>query len=194
MFWAYLYIAAWVIFVVLVFWFGIEFWLGPVGRAAPKIPSSRGLRDAVVKEIQKHYPDAKMVLDIGSCYGGMARMVARVLPNAHVIGVEKMLGAFMVSKILRIFWQERNVNFVRADFFKFIEKQARGKNAPMFDIGVAYLLTSMMDRVEAVADDFRVMLVLDFPLPNRKPTRKYKLHKDFLGQHWLYVYENKKIK
>ncbi|MCL2331783.1 MAG: hypothetical protein FWC61_04575 [Proteobacteria bacterium] len=185
MFWVWLYLVVFALFDLIFVTLAIEMFAAKVRREAPEVPSSAHLRAAVISEIRKHYSDAKTVLDIGSCYGGMARIIARNFPKMRVLGTERMPLPFTFSKIARIFWREKNVNFRFGDAFRFIKK------SDGYDIGTAYLLTPMMPRVESVADKFRVLLVLDFPLPNRRPTRKFKLHKDLLGQHWLYVYENK---
>ena len=59
----------------------------------------------------------------------------------------------------------------------------------MFDIAVCYSGTSLMAAIAPLAGQFRVIVSIDFPLPDRAPARTVELHKDRLGQHVLYVYE-----
>ena len=124
----------------------------------------------------------KTVADIGSCYGGLARRIARECPNKNVIALERMPCPMIISKVGDLFSKKSKTKW--ADAFEFIEK-SKG-----YDIGVAYLLPPQMWRVEKLAHKFKVLLILDFPLPNRKSTRAIKLHKTDRMQHMLYVYEN----
>ena len=180
----------WAVLFLLAFETGISFF----SKTAPSLPSQRKMRKAVANEITKHYGNAKTVLDIGSGWGGMARGIARILPGARVIGIEKFLLPFSYSFIIWILFGPRNARFFMGDAFKFINREkGKGNGNYDFDIGIAYLLTPMMPKVEKVMDKFKVLITLDFPLPNASATRTIKLHKDHLGQHYLYVYENADI-
>jgi tRNA A22 N-methylase len=163
-------------------WYLTEFFIGRVVRAAPQVPSSKRLREAVIREINENFPGEKKVIDIGSCYGGLARKIAKECPGTEVVAVERMLLPSTVSKISD-FALRRNSKTYWANAFDYIEKSEG------FDIGVAYLLTPMMARLEKYKNKFKVLILLDFPLPNTKETRKVKLHRDYLGQHWMYIYE-----
>jgi hypothetical protein len=151
---------------------------------APMIPSSHYLRQAVVTEINTHYKQLVSVLDIGSGYGGLARQISRECPEKSVVAVEKMLFTALCSKMIdRV--SRTTSRTIRRDAFDYIEE------SPGFDIGVAYLFPSMMPAVATVRHKFKVLIVLDFPLPYVTPSRKVKLHKDTFtsAQHWLYIYE-----
>jgi hypothetical protein len=183
-----LYLAVYALLVAAIFAVGLDAFIAAVRKDAPEVPSSAKLRAAIIKEILEYYPNAKTVLDIGACYGGMARAIAKAFPNKKISGIEIMPIPFAISGIMKFFRGPKNMDFHLGDAMKFIRK-SKG-----YDIGVAWLLTPMMERVESVADKFGVLLVLDFPLPNRAPARVVRLHKTngwrIKPYHMLYVYEN----
>lgn len=174
-----------ILFSILLILFYIEAGITFFRRTAPQLPSERKLRDAVVSEIRKHYPDARTAIDIGSGWGGMARRIAREFPNMRVVGVELMPLAFACSRLARLFLGPRNCRFVMGDAIKYA---ARAKNK-QFDIAVCYSGDRLMKAVAPLAGRFKVVLSLDFPMPGKKAARVIKLHKDRLGQHMLYVYK-----
>ncbi|MCL2538674.1 MAG: class I SAM-dependent methyltransferase [Alphaproteobacteria bacterium] len=173
----------WLLFAVFMILLCLEVGATFIIRSAPEVPSSRRLRDAVAAEIRKNYPDAKTAIDVGSGWGGMARRVAREFPKMKVTGAELMPLAFICSWIARAVFGPRNCRFVLGDAVKFIKK-SKG-----FDIGICYSGTGLMRAVAPVKNKFKIIIALDFPLPDAKPTRTIQLHKDTLGQHVLYVYE-----
>lgn len=183
MFWFWLYMFLFFIFDVYTILWGIEIFIASFQKVAPQVPSNFKMRQAVVDEIRKYYPNTKRVLDIGCCYGGMANMIGKNFKNMSVTGVEKMVTPYSYAKIVNAIFGPKNVKFVFGDAFKFIESSAK------FDIGVAYLFPSMMKKVKQVAKKFDVLIILDFPLPDVKPKRIIKLNKNHLGQHYMYVYE-----
>jgi hypothetical protein len=172
-----------IVIAVLSLLYCAEMIVGAIIGLAPKVQSSRRLRDAVVRELGKM--DFNSVCDIGSGFGGMCERVARAFPSARVFGIEIMPMPFIMSIVARFFGLiPRRVNFKLGNFF------SRVKKSDGFDVGISYQLPNASKRVESeIMDKFKILIVLDFPLPNRAPTRKIKLHRDFLGQHWLYVYE-----
>ena len=157
-----------------------------IKRIAPPLPSQRKMRTAVICEIAKHYSDAGSAIDIGSGYGGMARTVARKFPKMRVLGVELMPMEFFCSKLFCLLFGPKNCSFAFGDVIKFIESRPEKE----FDIAVCYSGTALMKSISPMANKFKVVLSLDFPLPDHTPVRTIKLHKDGLGQHYLYIYEN----
>jgi len=170
------------------FCYGFDFFIGTCFRQAPEIPSGSKLRAAIVKEIRSYYKNAKTAIDIGACYGGMARYVAQSFPKMQVHGVEKMPVPYLISRVLKFFRGPENMHLHFGDGIRFLKKSEK------FDIGITWLLSCMMGRVETVSDRVGVLLVLDFPMPNRKPTRVVELHTSMLlrrgFKHKLYIYEN----
>jgi hypothetical protein len=182
---AYLVLFTLLIVAILEFWYVGEIIVGALNGTAPKVPSGRRLRAAVVRELDGI--DFHSVCDVGSGFGGMCGRIARAFPSANVSGIEIMPMPYFMSKIARFFRSiPRRVRFYLGDCF------ARIKKSDGFDVGIFYQLPRMSTRVESeIMDKFKILIVLDFPLPNSAPMKKVKLHKDLLGQHWLYVYKTK---
>ena len=183
-FFVYLYLVIFILFDIFILVFGVEQIMRIAcrkKRLAPAVPSSRRLRNAVIKQIAIEMPNVKTVLDIGSGWGTMGRTVAGAFPQAKILGMEIMPCPYVYSVIRGLF--VRNAKFKFGNVFKYLEK-----SGDKFDVGTAYLLTPMMRDVQNYAKRFKVLIVLDFPLPDMKPNKKIKLHSDMLGQHWMYVY------
>ena len=151
----------------------------------PMVPSSKKMRNAIINEINKNYRSMKTVIDIGSCYGGLARRIARECNEKLVIAVERMICPAIISKTSDFFCdiKMKKSKTILSNAFKFIKK------SDGFDIGVAYLFPTVMKQLEELKHKFKVLIILDFSLPNSKPNKKIKLHEDRLGQHWMYIYE-----
>jgi hypothetical protein len=162
--------------------YGAGLLISAFGRIAPPVHSGHRLRKAIADYIANEYPDAKTVMDIGSGWGTMVRAVAKRFPNAAVTGVEIMPVPYLYSIIRCAFVKNTKIFF--GNVFKYLKKTDK-----KFNIGITYLLTTEMKDVEKFLMRFDVLLVLDFCLPDVKPTEKIKLHKDILGQHRLYVYK-----
>ncbi|MDR3208607.1 MAG: class I SAM-dependent methyltransferase [Rickettsiales bacterium] len=180
---------AWIVFVVSViiaiacYLYLFEVFFAMITGFPPKVNSVRKMRDAVIRELKRM--DFYSVCDAGSCFGGMCGRIARAFPSSQVLGIEIMPIPFVMSKIAQLIGLiPRRVRFQLGDFFACVKK------SDGFDVGIFYQFPRTMERVESeIIDKFKVMLVLDFPLPNIKPIRKIKLHRDFLKmQHYLYVY------
>lgn len=178
----YLYLIVYAIVCISIFTIGVEQMVCFAKRQAPSVPSNRGLRKAVVKQIKEDLPEVKTILDIGSGWGTMVRSVAKNNPNAKVTGIEIMPTPFVYSIVRGIF--SRNSKIIFGDAFKYLEK-----GQEQIDLGITYLLTPEMKNVERFLSRFKVLYALDFPLPDVKPYKKIKLHKDMFAQHWLYIYK-----
>lgn len=162
-----------------------------VKKQAPFVPSAKCSRQITLCEIKKHYPNAKNVLEIGSGFGAFSRKIARNT-NASVIGLENMPWCACISKILDIFCFKK-VKTVFCDAFKYLENTDK-----KFDIAIAYLGPKLTPKLLKYKNKIRVLIVLDFPLPDYKPTRtiyggpgKTKMGgKEY--PHKLYIYEFKR--
>ena len=186
-----------IILTIFIILFTVEVGITFLRRTAPQLPSQRKLRNAMIAEIRKHYPNAQTAIDIGSGWGGMARRIGKEFPKMRVLGVELMPLAFSFSWVSRLILGPRNVRFVRGNVISWLgthHEQWATNNESRYDIAVCYSGTALMKALSPMAGRFRVILSLDFPLPGHKPTRTVKLHKDRLGQHTLYVYEIKRTK
>lgn len=84
-------------------YYGVKFieysWNVIVSKTPPFVPANCTERAAVVQQINMFYPHVKAVLELGSGYGGLARYIARNT-SAHVVGVERMPGAALISWVL----------------------------------------------------------------------------------------------
>lgn len=183
LFLAYLYIVFVIIFSLAVFVFGVESIIAVYHRQSPPLPSSSRLRSVITDQL-KNYPSAQTIIDVGSGWGTMVRRIARNYPTKNVYGIEKMFLPYFYSVVRNVFL--RNAKFYRCDAFDKISSENK-----RYDIGITYLQLNQMAQLKKFRDRFDVLLVLDFPFADVKPTRKIKLHHDLLGQHYLYVYEKK---
>jgi hypothetical protein len=111
----------------------------------------------------------------------MAMRIAREFPNANVIGIELMPMPFCCSRMARMLWGPKNCRFFFGDAARFVKDKK-------FDIAVCYSGTPLMKAIAPHKDNFKAVVALDFPLPDTRATRTTELHKDYLGQHVLYVY------
>lgn len=168
-------------FVAILWLHGLGILFAAIKKIAPPVPSVQKLRTAVSDAIATDMGNVKSIVDIGSGWGGMTRVVARRFPSASVTGIEILPLPFVYSRIAGMFVKNAKIKF--GDAFKYLENKK-------FDVGITYLLTPEMIQVKKIMSHFKILYVLDFPLPGVNPIRKIKLHKDFLGQHYLYIYKN----
>ncbi|MCL1892502.1 MAG: class I SAM-dependent methyltransferase [Alphaproteobacteria bacterium] len=165
---------------LVLFAIGVEQVFHLILGKAPSLASQNKLREAALQQIARDSSDAKTIIDIGSGWGGLAREIARRFPNARVYGAELFPMPYLYSKLRGIFF--KNTKFVLGNAFKFMKNQN-------FDIGITYLLPEQMAQVQEYHKHFKMLIVIDFPLPDAQPVRKIKLHRDILGQHWIFVYD-----
>ena len=135
-----------------------------VKKQAPFVPSAKCSRQITLREIKKLYPDAKNIIEIGSGFGAFAQQIARNT-NANVIGLENMPWCAFVSKILDIFCFKKNKT-IFCDAFEYFEHTDK-----TFDIAIAYLGPKLTPKLLKYKNKIQVLIVLDFPLPDYKPTR-----------------------
>lgn len=178
----YLYLVVFAIFDIVILVLGIEQMVGFYKNMAPEVPASRKLRAGVVAQIKKDMADTKSILDIGSGWGTMVKSVGRAFPSAVVTGIEIMPLPYVYSSIRCMF--NKNIKIFLGNAFKVLKKKNQ-----KFDVAIAYLLTPEMKNVENFLSRFKMLIAVDFPLPDIKETEKVKLHKDRFGQHYLYIYK-----
>ncbi len=181
-FFYYLDIFLWIILGVFILVQLTEFIICVARKLSPQVRSGDPMRAAVVGQIREFAPNAKTVIDIGSGFGTMTRSVARAFPCADVIGIEIMPTPYLYSLVRGMLF--KNVKLTFGNAFKFLDNYNK-----KFDVGITYLLTPEMPKVQKYMSRFKVLMVLDFPLPDATPVKTIKLHRDFLGQHYLYVYK-----
>ncbi|MBO7643063.1 MAG: class I SAM-dependent methyltransferase [Alphaproteobacteria bacterium] len=156
----------------------------------PYVASSKYLRRALVNEIDKHFPHATSLCDIGAGYGGLARYVAKHR-KISVVALENMPFTITVARIINFITRSR-VQIIKCDAFEYL------KTSPRFDIGVAYLGPNVNHRLAEYVDKFNVIITFDVPIDGLKPTRiidvghgntRYGFHK---YPHKLFIYDFQK--
>ena len=155
----------------------------------PFVASDRLLRRATVQVINQYCPDVKTVCEIGSGYGGLARFVARRC-GADVVALENMPFTNFVARMGSFLPGGGRVQNIRADAFKYL---GQGKS---FDVGVAYLGPVVNARLVDVMSCFKILIVLDVPIPYVEPTAVIDVGRGFTRYgrlkfpHKLFVYKN----
>ena len=129
----------------------------------PYVASSKYLRRALVTEINKHFPNATSICDIGAGYGGLARYIAKKC-DMTVVALENMPFTITMARVMNFVTHSR-AKIVRCDAFKYL------KTSPKFDIGVAYLGPTVNHRLAELKDSFDVIITFDVPIDKLKPTR-----------------------
>ncbi|MBP5364100.1 MAG: class I SAM-dependent methyltransferase [Alphaproteobacteria bacterium] len=156
----------------------------------PCVSSSKYLRHALVKEIEKHFPTATSLCDIGAGYGGLARYVAKH-SDMMVVALENMPFTITVARMMNFITRSR-VKIIKCDAFKYL------KSSPRFDIGVAYLGPNVNPRLAEYKNQFDTIITFDVPIEKLKPTRIIDVghgatpygHKKY--PHKLFVYDFRK--
>lgn len=183
------YLISGIITVLVLFLFldSVEQVICHIRRKIPLVPSTRRLRRAVVDEINTHFSDLHTVVDIGSGYGGMARMIERRC-HMSTVGLENMPFAVIVSKIKDFITFSRNKT-IWCDAFEYLDK------FDGFDIAVAYMGPGFNEDLYKYQHKFKVLITLVIPADNMTPTRVITLPRGHTryGRHQyphkLYVYD-----
>jgi len=179
----YFYIIFLLVFNIIIWLIAAEQVFCILRNIAPSISAGPKSRNAVIKQIQQEFPNAKTILDIGSGWGTLACNIAKKFPDAKVSGIEIMYAPFVFSAIRS--WFYKNVKFVRTDAFKYLNK-----TSDKFDVGVTFLLSCEMVDVKKLLSRFKILIAVDFALPEDiKPYKIIKLNRGLTKQHWLYVYK-----
>lgn len=128
----------------------------------PFISTSRHCRTAIVRAINDFYPHARTVCEIGSGYGGLARKIARNCA-VDVIALENMPFCAMVSRAFDRITGLR-CRTIWCDAFDYLSRTER------FDVAIAYMGPSINNRVAAMRDSFKVLILVDVPADDITPT------------------------
>lgn len=183
----YLLTAVITIFIVYMFIESFELVICHIRHKIPLVPSTGRLRRAAINEIRTNFPGARTAVDIGSGYGGLARMIARRC-KMDVIGLENMPFAAIVSKIKDRITFSRNKT-IWCDAFDYM------RNHDKFDIAVAYMGPGFNEELYKYTDHFDVLITLVIPAANLTPTRIITLPRGYTRYglkkypHRLYVYD-----
>lgn len=158
------YLIAFLIFIgeLYIIVYGAEYIWCVAHNQIPFVASAKHLRRAVVRTINKYYPNATSIVDIGAGYGGLARYIARNC-DATVVALENMPFTITVSRIANWFARTR-IQIIKCDAFEYL------KSSPRFDIGVAYLGPNTNYRLAEYTKQFDMIITLDVPIDELKPT------------------------
>lgn len=180
------------VLVVVDIWLGIKFieyvYCANVRHQPPFVPANKKMRHVVISEILSHYGNAATVCEIGAGHGGLARYIARHC-NVRVVALENMPFAASVSKVLGILSWGR-CQTVWCDAFEWLDKVPEP-----IDVAVAYLGPNLTPRLSKYGDKIKVLLSLDFEIPNMRPVRiidvydGYTIYGGKKYPHRLFVYE-----
>lgn len=157
-------------------------------KQPPFVPSNNDLRMAVVKQINNHYKDAKLICEVGSGFGALSRYIAKNT-NAEVIGLENMPLSAFFSKFLD-FLSDSDSKTIWCDAYEYLDKTDK-----KFDIVVAYMGPEYTNRLKKYNDKIKVIISLDFEMNNMKPNRVIDLggvatiYNRKKYPHRLYIYE-----
>lgn len=184
--WALIFIISFLI--IYLFLYNLERIVCSIRHQIPFVPSNKDLRNAVIKEIQKHYPNARTACDIGSGYGGLARKIAGKF-GIRVWALENMPFSAFVSKITDIISFSKSKTIL-CDAFEYIKK------SDGFDIAITYLGPSVNYRLIEIKNKTRVLITLDVPVKGLNAVRSIDLPngatiygRDKKYPHRLFVYE-----
>lgn len=158
-----------------------------IRRQPPFVPSNKYLRRAVAHVINEKYPDAKVVCEIGSGFGGLSRYIARRCACC-VVALENMPFSAFVSCVGDLFC--RGVRTIRCDAFEYMKNTDKH-----FDVAVAYLGPKLTPMLLDCQNRFGVLITLDFEIVGTSP--KYVIdvghgvtrYNGALYPHRLFVYE-----
>ena len=155
----------------------------------PLVASNDFLRKCVIEQIMTKYVKAKNICDLGSGFGGLARAVA-CNTKAKVYALENMPFSAFVSKTLDKLSHCKNNTTIWCDAFKYLDN-----TDIKFDVAIAYLGPSHIDRVQKYKNKIKVLISMDFAIKNLKPTKIIEaghgctLYKRIKYPHRLYIYE-----
>ena len=160
-------------------------------KQPPLLASNNTLRKLTLEQILTHYSNAKNICEVGSGFGGLARMVAHKT-DAKVYALENMPFSAFISKTLDIISFTRNNKTILCDAFKYLDKTNK-----KFDIAIAYLGPELTTKLLNHKNKFDVLISLDFKIPHLKP--KYvvsmgygnTIYKHKKYPHKIFIYEFK---
>ncbi len=186
------YIIAFLIFIgeLYIVIYGAEYIWCIAHNQIPFVASSKYLRRAIVNEIQKHFPNATSVVDIGAGYGGLARYIAHN-SDMTVVALENMPFTIIIARVMNFITQS-HVQIIKCDAFEYL------KSAPRFDIGIAYLGPNVNYRLAEYTNKFDAIITFDVPIKKLTPTHildvghgftRYGRHK---YPHKLFIYDFRK--
>lgn len=168
---------------------GTQVWTVFIRPQVPFVPSARAMRKMVANDINKYYPDAKFIVEVGSGMGGVLRYIARHTHVCNIVGLENMPFDVIVSRILGIF-VGRRVRTIWCDAYDWL-----AKTGLHIDIAVAYMGPKHTSALARYKNKIDVVISIDFEIDGMSPVRVvdlghgYTVFNNKKYPHRLYVYE-----
>ena len=163
MIWIYLLLIVAILFDLYLAFKCIEFiYCAFIRRQPPLVSSTTKMRKVVIEQIKQTCPVAKNICEIGSGFGGLARMIAKNT-NADVYALENMPFSAWVSKVCDKLFCKNNKT-IWCDAFKFLDNTDK-----QFDVAVAFLGPKLTPQMQKYANKIDVFISLDFEIPNLVP-------------------------
>lgn len=159
-----------------------------VHHQPPYVTAGTNSQKKLVQYINKNYPNAKNICEVGSGYGRLARYIGKHT-NANVIGLENMPISALISKFADLFQTKSKT--IKCDAFEYLKNTDNKK----FDIAVAYLSPRHATRLFKLKNKFKVLISLDFEVVNQKPTETidlgpgYTILNNKKYPHKMFIYE-----
>ena len=163
------------------------FYCAVIRHQPPNVSTTRHLRQYVVNEIISNYPDAKKICELGSGFGGLARVIARNT-KADVYALENMPFVAFVSKIIDILSGCKKNHTIWTDAFEYLKNEH-------FDVVVAYLGPTVTPKIYEHKDKIGILISLDFEIKGIKPKHVvntisgYTIYNHVKYPHRLFIYE-----
>lgn len=164
--------------VVLIFdiYLGVKFfeyvYCSHIKHQPPLVASPSCLRRATVEQIVKYYNKSKNICEIGSGFGGLARVIA-MQTKANVYALENMPFSAFISKISDLLSRCKNNHTIWCDAFEYLDKTNK-----KFDVAVAYLGPTAIPKIQQYKNKIRVLISLDFEIKGLTPVRVIDLSKN----------------
>ena len=192
LYYAFIVITIFIAFVILfTCLYVIEYiWCVHIKSQVPFVGASRVQQKAVAKYINDNYPNTRNIVECGSGHGCLARYIARKT-NTNVIGLENAPFCVFLSRFFSLFSRAK-FQTINTDMFEYLDNT---KNK--FDIAIAYLNPTFTPLLQKYDKKIKVLISLNFEIPNLKPVRIVDLKRGFVlynykkYPHKLFIYEFK---
>lgn len=139
----------------------------------PPLPSNRAMRAAIARlladELSSTHRTSTAVLELGSGWGGLSRLLALANPRATFLGLEPSLVPRMWSRLVRAVAGPANLRFARGEL--------QNPLSDRWSVIVVYLAPAHMDELSRVLAGRTGTVVVSaaFALPGHEPERVHQL-------------------
>lgn len=173
-----------VLFWILIFMLGVQAYTLCFHGGIPNIRTAPALRRAMIAQMKLDYAvraqGSYTIMDLGSGNGQFTRDIARALPDATVIGVERSAVSVRWARFMQRRAGLANLSYIKGDLF--------ACDFSRTDAFVMYLLPPIMERLGQ-------KLAAEVPDGTLVLSNKFALGKGWVPQAWvpvksLYLHQN----